>query len=336
MGQIIEGRWDCSSCGRKLIPGRYKHCPGCGKGRGEDVTFYISDPNDIVEGDLPEQGPDWMCEYCNSYNPDSAKYCTNCGAERGEKTYFDIQEEKASETEEPAANEDVVRFRKKGGWIKWALIALALLAVFWYTGRPRSMDAAVSARSWQREIDVSAYRWVRDEGWSLPEGAVLQSSREAVRTYREVLDHYETRTRQVPETYVSGYTTQYRDLGNGYFESYEVPQYSTRYRTETYQEPVYRREPIYDTYYTYTVQRWEYDRTAASAGRDDAPYWPQVTLNGDTERESDRREQYTVVFAAKDSSYTVNMPQAEWEKYRTGDNVVLTVSGGTVQQIRKK
>ncbi|MBO4836195.1 MAG: hypothetical protein J5564_00705, partial [Clostridia bacterium] len=87
---------------------------------------------------------------------------------------------------------------------------------------------------------------------------------------------------------------------------------------------------------TYTVQRWEYDRTAASAGRDDAPYWPQVTLNGDTERESDRREQYTVVFAGKDNSYTVNMPQAEWEKYRTGDNVVLTVSGGTVQQIRKK
>jgi len=336
MGQIIEGRWDCSSCGRKMILGRYKHCPYCGKGRGEDVKFYVADPNDVVAAETVEQGPDWMCEYCNSYNPDSAKFCANCGAERGSKDYFDIQQEQA---EKELEQQPMTRSapRKKGGWIKWAAIALALLAVVWFFGRPHDSDAAVSAKSWQREIDIESFRWVDESDWELPEDAVLRSSREAVYTYRDVLDHYETRTRQVPETYISGYSTEYRDLGNGYFETYQVPQYDIRYRTEEYREPVYRKEPVYATWYDYSIQRWEFDRTLTAAGKEDTPYWPQVDLSGVTERESGRREQYNILFTYKDSSYPLQMSYVEWDKYSIGDNVVLTISaGGRVQEVKKK
>ncbi|MBR1606219.1 MAG: zinc ribbon domain-containing protein [Clostridia bacterium] len=336
MGQMIEGRWDCSSCGRKLIPGRYKHCPGCGKGRGEDVKFYIADPNDVVDADTVEQGPDWMCEYCESYNPDSARFCANCGAERSGKTYFDVQKEQEAKQQSPQPATRTAP-AKKGGFIKWALIALALLAVLFFLGRPHDSDASVTAKSWQRQIAVEVYRWVEDSGWSLPEGAVLQSSGREIRTYREVFDHYETRTRQVPEQYITGYTTQYRDMGNGYFETYEVPQYGTRYRTEEYQERVYRQEPVYDTWYQYTVQRWQYDRTLTASGTDDAPYWPQLTLAADTEREGGRDEEYRIVFADKDGTYPLRMTQGEWEKYSVGDAVVLTVSpSGNVQEIKKK
>ena len=140
-----------------------------------------------------------------------------------------------------------------------------------------------------------------------------------------------------PEQYITGYTTQYRDMGNGYFETYEVPQYGTRYRTEEYQERVYRQEPVYDTWYQYTVQRWQYDRTLTASGTDDAPYWPELTLAADTEREGGRDEEYRIVFADKDGTYPLRMTQGEWEKYSVGDAVVLTVSpSGNVQEIKKK
>ena len=333
MGQMIEGRWDCSSCGKKMILGRYKHCPGCGKGRGEDVKFYIADPNDVVAADVPEQGPDWMCEYCESYNPYSAKHCTNCGAEKTDHDYFDVQKERA-EKEQPPVTRSAPR---KGGWIKWAAIALALLAVFYIVGRPHDTDATVTAKSWQREIAVEAYRWVEDRGWDLPDGAVMRDSGERIRTYRDVFDHYETRTRQVPETYITGYSTQYRDMGNGYFESYEVSEYGTRYRTEEYQERVYRQEPVYDTWYEYTVQRWEYDRTLTASGTDNAPYWPEVNLADANEREGGRDEVYGIVFTDKDGEHPLRMNYAEWSQYTVGEKVTLTVSpSGTVQKITKK
>ena len=336
MGQMIEGRWDCSSCGRKMIPGRYKHCPGCGKGRGEDVKFYIADPNDVVASDVPEQGPDWMCEYCESYNPDSAKFCANCGAERSGKTYFDIQKEQEAK-QQPQQMPVTRSAPSRGGWIKWALIALAVLAAVFFLGRPHDSDASVTAKSWQRQIAVEVYQWVKDSGWSLPDGAVMQSSSREIRTYRDVFDHYETRTRQVPESYITGYSTQYRDMGNGYFESYQVPEYGTRYRTEEYQEKIYRQEPVYDTWYEYTEQRWEYDRTLTASGTDDAPYWPELTLAADTEREGGRDEEYRMVCTDKDGAHSLRMTQAEWEKYKVGDNVVLTISAsGTVQEIKKR
>ena len=336
MGQMIEGRWDCSSCGRKMIPGRCKHCPGCGKGRGEDVTFYIADPNDVVASDVPEQGPDWMCEYCESYNPDSAKFCANCGAERSGKTYFDIQKEQEAK-QQPQQMPVTRSAPSRGGFLKWALIALAVLAAVFFLGRPHDSDASVTAKSWQRQIAVEVYQWVKDSGWSLPDGAVMQSSSREIRTYRDVFDHYETRTRQVPESYITGYSTQYRDMGNGYFESYQVPEYGTRYRTEEYQEKIYRQEPVYDTWYEYTEQRWTYDRTLTASGADDAPYWPELTLIAESEREGGRDEEYRMVCTDKDGAHSLRMTQAEWEKYKVGDNVVLTISAsGTVQEIKKK
>ena len=332
MGQMIEGRWDCSSCGKKMIQGRYKHCPGCGKGRGADVKFYVADPNDVVAADVPEKGPDWLCEYCQAYAPDSAAFCPNCGAPRAGKTYHEIQQEQ----EKPPAAVPVTRAAPKRSPV--LLIVLAALAVFAlvYVLIPRSADARITAKAWQRQIAVESYQWVDEADWSLPADGVLKESRTEIRDYVQVLDHYETRSREVPEQYISGYSTEYRDLGNGYFESYQVPQYDTRYRTEYYEAPVYRSDPIYDTRYYYQIQRWVYDRTLTAAGQDDTPLWPQETLAPDTEREGGRKEEYAVRCESEKDVYTVQLPLEQWQTFQVGDRVSLQLSaGGSVREITK-
>lgn len=334
MGQMIEGRWDCTSCGKKMIQGRYKHCPGCGKGRGEDVKFYIADPNDVVAADVPEQGPDWMCPYCQAYAPDSAKYCPNCGAPRDEnaKSYHDIQKEQQEKAAEaPAKSAEPARKRSP---IFFFVILAAIAAMVLYFAIPRHADARITSKAWQREIDIESYNWVDDEGWSLPSGAHLKTSQREIRTYSQVLDHYETRSREVPEEYISGYTTEYEDLGNGYFRSYDVPVYDTRYRTEYYQEPVYISVPVYDTKYYYEIQRWVFNRTLTSGGEVDEPYWPDLSALTETERESARRAQYAVKCEGDKGAFTCKLPLEQWQSFNLGDWVNLTLSaGGTVREI---
>ena len=59
---IVEGYWDCSSCGKKGIRGSVRECPGCGKPRSEDVQFYLKEygREHAVSEDVSKEA-DWLC-----------------------------------------------------------------------------------------------------------------------------------------------------------------------------------------------------------------------------------------------------------------------------------
>ena len=123
-------------------------------------------------------------------------------------------------------------------------------------------------------------------------------SAESFDKYDHVLDHYETRERKIPEKVLDGYDveTEYKDLGNGYFDEIEkkVPRYRTEYRIERYEEPVYRDIPVYKKKYYYSIMRWLYDRDETVSGKNNEPYYPKLTLS-DLEREGSRKEEYRIV-----------------------------------------
>ena len=48
MGKLIEGRWDCPSCGAKGIKASSKNCPNCGNPQDENTKFYMPDKIDYV------------------------------------------------------------------------------------------------------------------------------------------------------------------------------------------------------------------------------------------------------------------------------------------------
>lgn len=85
----IEGLWDCAYCELKGIRARFDTCPSCGKSRGIETRFYL--PNNLEAATLtPEEKekttnePDWLCEYCGSYNRSDVSICTKCGGNRSE------------------------------------------------------------------------------------------------------------------------------------------------------------------------------------------------------------------------------------------------------------
>ena len=333
MGKIVVGRWDCSYCGTKGIRGSERECPNCGRPRGEDVKFYVDDPKDYVPEDEAtkiSKEPDWMCEFCGSYNSAKLTKCMSCGAERGKsKDYFQVQEENREKESEKAKNtenefepkpekvesyqnfesqqedysqRDFSSYNLANIFLNKKVIAIVLAVLFSIIGvvflfTPKEANMQITDFSWSRSISIEQNRTFHESDWSVPAGGRVTSQQMEFHHYQSVLDHYETRTREVARERLSHYeySTTLIDMGNGYFEEETIstPVYETYYETEEYQEPIYRDEPVYAMKYYYDIDRYVYERPVNTSGNDKEPYWGEVKLNYD-ERVSERNEEYKV------------------------------------------
>ena len=342
MGKIVVGCWDCDYCGADRISGEVKICPKCGKPRGKDITFYMAGPKEYVKDpDKINKNPDWLCPYCNTLNPDDNKFCSACGAARAESeaNYFESKEkdrEREEKREEARREAEGANISKAGAGRSRLPLFIALIiaaGLLIYLMMPKTKGLYVDAKSWERSISIERYQEVKDSSWNLPDGAWDVTSRDEVYTYNHVLDHYETRTREVSEQVLDGYDTEieYRDLGNGYYEEIEhqVPRYRTEYHTETYEEPVYVDIPVFAKKYYYSIMRWLYDRDEVTSGTDTEPYYAELPLS-DTERESSRSEQYWILSGNKRYRISYDL----WEQVKTGTDIKATINGGEIIELK--
>lgn len=343
---IREGRWDCPTCGTVGLLGRQVRCDGCGNPRPEGTRFYLADsaPEVADAARLAEAraGADWICEHCDASARASETQCPGCGAARGtspeQRTHEygmnDVPRDGGRSAPRAVAAAAPVK-RRRRAW-KAPLAALALFGgVVWWNS-PREVDATVAGKEWSRAVEVQEYRTVAEEGWSVPQGGRQTRSYRAIRDYRQVLDHYETRTREVSEQVQTGtrtYTCGQVDMGNGYFQDKTCtePVYETRTHTETYEEPIYRREPIYDTKFAYDIERWLPDDTLWARG-DTAPEpaWPVVKV-ADNHREGARVERYVLRFTDDEGeTYEQEVSASQFARYRAGQPAKLRMKrGGT-------
>ena len=342
MGKIVVGCWDCDYCGADRISGEIKICPNCGKPRGKDVTFYMAGPKNYVEDpDKINKNPDWVCPYCQTLNPDDNKFCSACGAAREESDtdYFESKEkdrerrEKREEDKRKAEGTDTETRSSGRSRLPMILILFALFGLLIFMFMPKTKKMHVDSRTWERSVSIERYQEVRESSWNLPDDAWNVTSRDEVYTYNHVLDHYETRTREVSEQVLDGYDTEieYRDLGNGYYEEIEhqVPRYRTEYHTETYEEPVYVDIPVCAKKYYYSIMKWLYDRDEVTSGADNEPYFAELNLP-ENERENGRREQYWILSGDKRYRIAYDL----WKQVRTGSDIKATVAGGEIVEIK--
>ena len=345
--KIVVGVWDCAYCGADKISGEIQVCPHCGKPRGSDVKFYMAGPKQYVKDpDKVSRNPDWLCSYCDTLNPDENKYCSSCGASRAdsELNYFQNKEKKEREEAEEKRRQEMQNNgaregdgpagRSKGpGRLPLIAGILLVIGILAFMMMPKNKKMQVDGKTWERTVDIEQYTQVDESGWTLPDGAYDVSSREEISGYTQVLDHYETREREVAEEVFDGYDTEvsYKDLGNGHFEEIEeqVPRYRTEYHTETYEEPVYISVPVYDTKYYYHIKKWVYERTETTSGTDDEPYFAAPDLTGD-EREGKKTESYSVTSGGK--TYKVSFDL--WQQIETGSGVRAVIQGGEIVQLK--
>lgn len=357
MPAIRMGRWDCPSCGHTNL-GPQKHCPNCGKARGRvylpEGEPAVTDQDKIAEA---RSGPDWDCAHCSAVNSASALYCTECGAQKGTSPNREVKTYSLEEVPRTAAETEVASqpyLASTSLHSSWepekprkllpqvnlkslamlGLVGMVILGIYLAFFQTHEVKVNVSGFSWTRTVHIEQYRTVNEGDWSVPSRGRQISSETRVHHYVTVLDHYQTRTRSVYD-HSESYTCGSRDLGNGYYEDVECSR--SVYRDETYQDPVYRQDPVYQTWYFYDIDKWVHERDAAASGntRDDPPpAWPQFNLayEGQTvlgaQRESSREEHYYVVFldTFHNESHIREEEVADWLVYDPNQEYVLILT----------
>lgn len=334
MMTIREGRWDCPSCGHRGNRGPIINCAGCGVARDQTVEFYL--PEDALavtdEKQIAEAltGPDWQCEHCQTENHAFQETCQHCGATLDSDPVRQVIEEglvptaplpaTADETEEePLSTGD----SHLGRWLIGIGLAVALIVsgVYLLFYREYERPIRVTGFTWERAVEVQAYRTVAEEDWSVPNTGRKTGEFRAIHHYDRVLDHYETV--RVPYRTQTGTRTVHhrRNLGNGHYSDYTTtePVYGTRYRSE--QRAVYRKDPVYRTKYRYDIERWVFARTETARGADHNARWPELKLT-EKERRGKATEAYTATFrdeGGDHKSFTRPYDFTQWETFKVNE-----------------
>lgn len=264
-----------------------------------------------------------MCSYCATQNKAKASYCSNCGNDRSkvedkdlntfEYDSKDIPRAGARGFDRPGQAPPPSPPKRNKLWSRLLLIAGVIGAIVLLYGINRSIEVPIVDMSWERQIGLEEYKEVREEGWSTPAGATKIESFKAVHHYDQVLERYETRTRTVrKQVGTERVACGEKDLGNGYFETKYCDEPIYENVEETYEEPIYRQVPIYQTKYRYNIFKWTEAQAMVAAAHDNEPHWPtldpRIRNNPSRFREGARREAYQVIIEqpnGKRKSYDV-------------------------------
>ena len=318
-----------------------------GEGRGDDYEAHDKS--------------DWYCDFCDSYNPVTTDVCRNCGATR-ESTSGETYEQrmgsvartydahgnliserdlsKRTKRDESQSPKPKPTAAPKSGpsFLRIALIGVfvvALIGLLISCFSPKTRKITVEGFDWERTIAVEQLQTVDESDWKLPSGARLDHKSQEIRSYSQVLDHYEEVPYQVSEQVLDHYETYTTTVDNGDgtydVEEHQEPVYRTEYRTEYREEPIYINVPVFDTKYYYKIERWVHERDVTTSGDDHDPYWGKVKLSKATgangtgeEREGDRTATYGLT-DSEGNHYTAD--EDFWTSLDVGDTLTVQVDG---------
>lgn len=324
--------WNCSHCdgaNKGSIAGRrVSQCAHCGNARdAEDKTVPV---RFFALGDT-------LSSSAQASRTERDETLSLTRARRESRVEQQIARHGGSHVKNGATN-------LKGAAIAALAAAFVVLAGWWawsfFTAR-HEVTHEVAYHHWERSISHEIYKTLSDEGWDPPSDARIDSSYTKIRSYRDVLDRYEQRQRQKSREVASG-TQSYNcgtvDMGNGYFQDKTCSRtlYRTEYYTETYQEPIYRKEPVYGTWHAWKVDRWVFDRAWRSKDRGIDRHWAETPALHDKLRETGRSEALYLQLVSSehgDKNWQVN--EKVWLLVKDGETLIsVTDWKGSVLESR--
>jgi len=341
---IRVGRWDCPVCQTNGILGPEKHCTNCGSPRPQNVKFYLVDESEVVQDEKrlkeAKDGADWVCSYCNAHNKVSDTQCHSCGNDREIKDGDKSLQEKITYTDGRNQPELIPSYNKSTNVLKKpkinkklkfgclgtiaTVVLLFILSLF-----TSEIEVSVDSFAWERSIKIEKYIQVTENDWNFPNGGKLVRSYQDIHHYNEVPDGTETKTRTVQEqTGTKRVKVGTRDLGNGYIEDVYEDQPVYTDKQETYTETKYKKVPVYQTKYEYTIFRWKDAGEFKTSNKDNNPYWSEQTHAGEENfREKSRSEKY-YVFVKDDSGekHKAELSFDKWSKLKPGDKLKAEIS----------
>lgn len=327
--------WVCEYCGYQNFvnedkPMEEQFCEGCGSPRTNKNYFDFHKENDER---LKEN---------NTTNDTNADIDAYERRERRMKEQAEDEEEHSHLKRDDTTHDNIKRTQRylneerrkfdfsqvTGSFIYLGLLLIIVIPLL-ILSIPVTRHATVESFGWERQIAVDEYILCHEKGWSVPSGGIITSEKQEIHHYNEVFDHYETKTKTVSYQVFDGYDTHYEDKGNGQGVMVQTPRYRTEYKTETYQEAVYRDEPVYQTRYYYDIGRWKIVDYLKTNGRDREPYWAETDLlkdidypnYGDRTQGSRSSVYYAIIKDEEDNLQKKEYTYTEWMELNIGDTI---------------
>jgi hypothetical protein len=313
--RIIEGTWNCTSCGAREIKARHKSCPGCGNPReetGAESNFDFGAASDaggltresVTDApalELAAAGADWFCAYCGAANRGDHPKCRTCSADRAEGR---------APGPEPAATTAAALMapapRPRSVLPKLLIFGCALPMAVFITGfcgyifwaiQTKDYEGTVTKVAWSRTVRRETFARALRQGWRdqlrTAQAVMPTNGRGEVPGVERLRDcHRKQRsTRQVPDGTERVCSTKTRrvscgteerchteNLGNGFAK--EVCHDVTKYCSESYEDchdqTRYRTEPVYADECTYDTWEWKAADERTLNGTEDQPKWPSL------------------------------------------------------------
>ncbi|MDZ7705551.1 MAG: zinc ribbon domain-containing protein, partial [Trueperaceae bacterium] len=242
--------WDCPFCGSdKLLGLTHRFCPNCGAAQDPDARYFPSEEDKVAVENHRFIGADKTCPACDTANAATATFCQQCGSPLDGAEQVALQHEQPSDDAPPPPPSSSSALAGSGGggggskrplWIGGAVVAvIAVIAVFFLW--TQEVAVQVTAYGWERTVAVERFEPRSDDSWcdAMPRDAY------SVRRSREIRSYNEYQVRTGEECSVRNV-----DNGDGTFRQERVC--TDTYRTE--------REPVYDDFCDYTVDRWGFER----------------------------------------------------------------------------
>lgn len=342
MSGVFRGEWDCNKCDRKNISVVEDKCPSCGAVRDSNVTYHapISSQREYVDGQEKvnaESGEDWLCSYCERLNHNWDEKCV-CGASKNESeaNYFELKRQQKQKEQEIKDREQKDEKERQQSELdnnyshmskhlsRLAIIIFIIGIVGCLIGilYPKSISLDVTKVAWEYTVNIDEEREFYKNDWNLPAGARLDTTKEEVKSYKDVPDGTEQVIKYRTVTVDDGYTTITKDLGNGYFKDEKIPKTKTVQESYVATETKYKKVPVMATKYYYYIDEYVYNRSVVTSGTDKKPYFGDLNLT-DKERESGRSRVYTVTGKVKGKEVSYTISEDDWHKLDIG----MTVNG---------
>lgn len=321
--------WLCSYCGAYNSDNN-PECKNCGATRTESEKNYFEIRKKKEEREKQEKAEEYK-EIIND-NSESEEESSDYGdkASNDSNDNNDMDFNKFDETGIRSEKGSSFNWKKLLAWGGIGLGIVSIIATLIFIFTPKTQEGIVDSFAWQRSISIEEYKTLNESDWVLPAKARLQYTQEEIKTYERVVDHYETKTRTYTEQVLDHYetvVTGHQDNGNGTFTEItaEKPVYRTETKTETYEEPVYRDEPVYATKYYYEIDRWMHKDYIKTSGEDKNPYWGEYQYK-EKEREGSKTENYEITVINKEEKVnTYSVDYDVWKNLEKGETVHLKV-----------
>lgn len=324
-------KWVCSYC-NSLNWDESDNCSNCGASKSENEGDYFTAKNKEDKQNEFKSGSNIFSKCESLRDIDVHPIAHNSYHD----WFVDYRQDTSSQLPKPKEP----RKNTLIGTLKSALLPISIMCaivaiiigIFAFLA-PKDINIIPDEKTWERSIEVEIYKTVEESDWIMPSGGRLKYISRDIYSYDPVIDYYKPVTKQVPDgTYISGYTTHYEDLGNGYIVQTKDPIYSTKYKTVTEMEPVYKSVPVYKDKYHYDIERWVFDRYEKTSDGNE-PYWKELNL-AYNEREGTRSEKYNIIIIdkkGKQKSYSTSFDI--WKSLSIGNSIKVTISGNKITKI---